>query len=58
MATMSSSRITDFEVVEVGAVSAQAHVEDQRGSVANDVAVVTVLDEGRVAEELGTIGRQ
>src|SRR5207253_9182493 len=51
-------RVAYFEVIVVRAVSAEAHIEDERGAVADDVAVIAVFDERGMAEELNTIVRE
>ena len=47
--------VAHLEIVVVRAVHLKAHVEHERGRVADDVAVVAMLDEGRVAEEFNLV---
>ena len=48
-------RIADLKKVASLTVRIEADVEHQRGAIANDVAVVAVLDEGGVAEKLDPV---
>lgn len=50
--------VADFQAIVVSTIRAESNIEDQRRSIANDVAFVAMLDERRVAEELDVVGRK